>query len=126
MTSPLPAALAGHRQAFIDAMDDDFNTPAALAALHDLSRALRADGLGPEVLVRGAHELRTLAGALGLRAPRRQELDGSTIDSLIEERAAARRQRDFRRADEIRAEIERLGAILEDKPTGTAWRWKGR
>jgi cysteinyl-tRNA synthetase len=38
----------------------------------------------------------------------------------------ARRARDFRRADEIRAEIERLGAILEDKPTGTVWRWRGR
>jgi cysteinyl-tRNA synthetase len=38
----------------------------------------------------------------------------------------ARRARDFRRADEIRTEIERLGAILEDKPTGTVWRWRGR
>jgi cysteinyl-tRNA synthetase len=48
------------------------------------------------------------------------------VNRLIEERAEARRQRNFKRADEIRGEIERLGAILEDKPSGTVWRWKGR
>jgi cysteinyl-tRNA synthetase len=125
-TEPLPAPLAAFHQRFVDAMDDDFNTPEALAALFDLSRALRADGVSPQVLVRGAQELRTLAGALGLEGPRRDGLDKSRIDRLIEERTEARRQRNFRRADEIRAEIERLGAILEDKPTGTGWRWKGR
>ena len=48
------------------------------------------------------------------------------IDRLIAERAEARRQKNFKRADEIRAEIEQLGAILEDKPGSTGWRWKGR
>jgi cysteinyl-tRNA synthetase len=123
---PLPESLAGFRRAFVEAMDDDFNTPEALAALHELSRALRAEGVSAEVLGRGALELKTLAGALGLAAPRRQDLDEARIDRLIAERTEARRQRDFRRADEIRAEIEQLGAILEDKPTGTGWRWKGR
>jgi cysteinyl-tRNA synthetase len=74
----------------------------------------------------GAAELEELAGAVGLQGPRRAGLDEAQIDRLIEERAVARRARDFRRADEIRAEIERLGAILEDKPTGTVWRWRGR
>jgi cysteinyl-tRNA synthetase len=124
--APLPAELAGFRQRFLDAMDDDFNTPAALGALFDLSRALRAEGVSLPTLVRGAEELRTLAGALGLRGPRRAGLDEARIEALIAERAEARRRRDFRRADEIRAEIDRLGAVLEDKPTGTVWRWKGR
>jgi cysteinyl-tRNA synthetase len=123
---PLPAELAGYRQRFLDAMDDDFNTPEALAALFDLSRALRGDGMTPHALARGAEELRTLAGALGLQGPRRAGLDEPQVSRLIQERAEARRQRDFSRADEIRAEIEGLGAILEDKPTGTVWRWKGR
>ncbi len=123
---PLPPEFAGHRQRFLDAMDDDFNTPEALGALFDLSRALRSDGVAPPSLVRGAEELKTLAGALGLVGPRRGGLDEGQINRLIEERTEARRQRDFRRADEIRGEIERLGAILEDKPTGTVWRWKGR
>jgi cysteinyl-tRNA synthetase len=76
--------------------------------------------------VRGAAELQALAGALGLRGPRRAGLDEARIDGLIAERTEARRQRNFKRADEIRAEIEQLGAILEDKPTGTVWRWGGR
>ena len=126
VAGPLPDSLAGFRQAFVEAMDDDFNTPEALAALHELSRALRAEGVSPEVLGRGAIELQALAAALGRSAPRREGLDAARIDQLIAERTEARRQRDFRRADEIRAEIERLGAILEDKPTGTGWRWKGR
>jgi cysteinyl-tRNA synthetase len=123
---PLPAEFSGYRRRFLDAMDDDFNTPEALGALFDLSRALRADGVPPPSLVRGAEELKTLAGALGLAGPRRGGLDEGQINRLIEERTEARRQRKFQRADEIRGEIERLGAILEDKPTGTVWRWKGR
>jgi cysteinyl-tRNA synthetase len=122
---PLPDELAAFRRRFIDAMDDDFNTPEALGALFDFSRVLRAADT-PATLLRGAEELKTLAGALGLHAPRRGGLDETQIDRLIEERAAARRDRNFKRADEIRVEIEQLGAILEDKPTGTVWRWKGR
>jgi cysteinyl-tRNA synthetase len=121
-----PAELAGYRRRFLDAMDDDFNTPEALGALFDLSRALRGEGVTPRTLVWGAAELEELAGAVGLQGPRRAGLDEAQIDRLIEERTVARRARDFRRADEIRAEIERLGAILEDKPTGTVWRWRGR
>jgi cysteinyl-tRNA synthetase len=122
----LPEELVAFRQRFIDAMDDDFNTPEALAALHDFSRALRSEAVAADIVARGADELRTLAGALGLQGPRRGNVDEAHVSRLIEKRAEARRQRDFRRADEIRAEIEGLGAILEDKPTGTVWRWKGR
>ena len=76
--------------------------------------------------MRGAQELKTLAGALGLQAPRRAELDEAA--SIASSRSGRRpgAQRNFKRADEIRAEIEQLGAILEDKPAGTGWRWKGR
>jgi len=122
----LPEEFVGFGRRFLDAMNDDFNTPEALAALHDFSRALRSDATGAPAVVRGASELKTLAGALGLHGPRRVDVDEARIGELIEERTQARQRRDFRRADEIRAEIEGLGAILEDKPTGTVWRWKGR
>jgi cysteinyl-tRNA synthetase len=122
----LPADLQVFRQRFIDAMDDDFNTPEALAALHGLSQALRTGEVSPPRLVRGAQELKTLAGALGLHGPRRAGVDEARINRLIEERTEARRQKNFKRADEIRAEIEQLGAVLEDKPGSTGWRWKGR
>ena len=75
---------------------------------------------------RRADEIAVLAGALGLQGPRRAGLDEARINGLIEERAEARRQKNFKRADEIRAEIEQLGAVLEDKPGSTGWRWKGR
>jgi cysteinyl-tRNA synthetase len=123
---PLPAEFRVFRQRFTDAMDDDFNTPEALAALHGFSQALRSGEASVPHLVRGAQELKALAGALGLHGPHRAGLDEARITRLIDDRTEARRQRDFRRADEIRGEIERLGAILEDKPTGTVWRWKGR
>jgi cysteinyl-tRNA synthetase len=122
----LPAEVAVFRQRFVDAMDDDFNTPEALGALFDFSRALRSTDIAPATLVQGARELTALAGSLGLQGPRRSGLDEARLDRLIEERREARRERNFKRADEIRAEIEQLGAILEDKPTGTVWRWKGR
>jgi cysteinyl-tRNA synthetase len=123
---PPPAEFAAFRHRFVEAMEDDFNTPEALGALFDFSRALRSTAISPRALVRGAEELKTLAGALGLQGPRRGGLDEARIDRLIDERTAARRDRNFKRADEIRAEIEQLGAILEDKPSGTVWRWKGR
>jgi cysteinyl-tRNA synthetase len=123
---PLAPELQAFRQRFIDAMDDDFNTPEALAALHGLSQALRSGEVTGSKLQRGAQELKTLAGALGLHGPRRAGLDEARINRLIEERTEARRQKNFKRADEIRAEIEQLGAVLEDKPGSTGWRWKGR
>ena len=126
VAGPLPAELGGFRQRFVDAMDDDFNTPEALGALFDLSRALRAPDIAPATLVQGARELQALAGSVGLQGPRRSGLDAALIERLIEERQEARRGRNFKRADEIRAELDRLGAIVEDKPTGTVWRWKGR
>jgi cysteinyl-tRNA synthetase len=114
--SAVPAELASFRQRFIEAMDDDFNTP----------EALRAEGLPPGAVVSGARELRELAGVLGLHGPRRAELDQARLERLIDERAEARRQRNWRRADEIRAEIDQLGAIVEDKATCTEWRWKSQ
>jgi cysteinyl-tRNA synthetase len=122
---PVPAELVGFRRRFVAAMDDDFNTPEALAALFDLSRALRAEGRAPHAVARGARELKELAAVLGLHGPRRGHLDEERLKRLIDERAEARRQRNWQRADEIRSEIEQLGAIVEDKATGTEWRWRG-
>jgi len=119
---PLPPEFVPFRQRFIEAMNDDFNTPEALAALHDFSRVLRSAVGGAQAAARGADELKVLAGTLGLQGPRRVEVDEARIERLIQERTQARQRRDFRRADEIRVEIEGLGAVLEDTPTGTVWR----
>ena len=126
----LPTEFAEHRTRFIEAMDDDFNTPAALGSLFDFGRGLnRASSMSPQHLVRGAREFSSLALTLGLTEPK-PRIQGLSVEvseqigSLIRERAEARRNRDWKRADEIRAKIESLGAVLTDTPSGTEWEMK--
>jgi len=125
---------------FRDAMDDDINTPVALAVLFDLAgEAHRARAQAPAAA--RAHEalLRALAGLLGLlgaapaavkhsglhgseAADAARALDDAAIDALIAQRAAAKKERDFARADRIRAELGEQGIVLEDTSAGTVWR----
>ena len=105
-------------------MDDDFNTPQALGVLFDMARALaeRRDA-GPGAasgFVAGVDEMSALAGSLGLLV----EPDGATagppeeIRSLVDERAEARKRRDWKRSDEIRDRLRGLGWAVEDTPAG--------
>ena len=111
--------------AFRAAMNDDFNTPAALAVLFELasevnrSRSAAAAGL-----------LRALGATLGLlQQPPRAFLQGgagggvdaAAIEQRIAERAAAKRARDYALADRIRAELAAQGVRLDDGPQGTTW-----
>src|SRR5437867_1496985 len=122
----VPSAFAGFAPRFVAAMDDDFNTPQALGVLFDFARALseqRDRGLGtPEAragFVAGVAELVRLARVLGL-LQRRLEGGGPPpeVERLVGERTEARARRDFRRSDELPAEIQRLGLLVEDTPGG--------
>ena len=122
----LPPAFAGFAARFTAAMDDDFNTPQALGTLFDFARALsehRDRGLTTAEarggFAAGVAELVRLAGALGLL--RRGAAAGGPppeVERLVAERTAARGRRDFKRSDELRAEIQRLGWAVEDTASG--------
>ena len=113
-----------HAVRFRDAMDDDFNTPVALAALFDL-----ATQLNKSKSLADARQYKALAAVIGLleRTPQ-QFLQGASeagddIEERIEARSAAKKARNFAESDKIRAELLADGIVLEDKPDGTTnWR----
>jgi cysteinyl-tRNA synthetase len=128
--TPLAPDLAAHRDAFVAAMDDDFNTPQAMAALFDFARALNRGERTPEEMVSGAQELRELLGVLGFAEPK-PSIDGlpselaERIVALVRARAQARSNREWQRADELRAALAALDVSVKDTAAGTDWEWKG-
>ena len=112
-----------HRERFINAMDDDFNTPQAVAALFDLARDInRAAEEGRDIA--GAQAaLLELTGVLGLtlETPKLDAGAGPALDLLVETRAAFRRAKRFDLADMVRDRLTALGVSLEDGPDGTRW-----
>jgi cysteinyl-tRNA synthetase len=121
-------AVGGALTAFEAALDDDLNTPEALSAVHVMvgqGNALLAAG---EVTREGASRLRAVLGSmdavLGVLLPPAEDRLSPEEQALFDERQEARRARDFQRADEARATLERRGVVLEDGPKGTRWRRK--
>lgn len=119
-------AVAGIRQSFGAAMDDDLNTAEALAAVAQLETAVNIALSHGEMTE--AAKTAALAGfedvqaVLGILDPAQPELLPADIEALIAERLAARRAKNFARADEIRAQLAAQGIILEDGKDGTRWR----
>lgn len=133
-------AIGMFKKKFEEAMDDDFNTPLALASLFDLvthtnklmhgkdaftdaeraALAEASDLLARLSSVFGLDVTKSVRGAEGAAGG----IDEAAIRKLIDERTAARAAKDFRRGDEIRKELTERGVILEDTRDGTIWRRK--
>ena len=113
---------------FEEAMDDDFNTAAALAAIHDLVREINtAMSIGQLLSTDRETVLDAVArfdSVLGIFGPEESAMLDAEIEALIEERQAARRDRNFARSDEIRDLLAEKGIILEDTKDGVRWKRK--
>ena len=132
---------------FVAAMDDDFNTPEALAVISGLARELNAAKVdAPDAAPRLAAELKSLASVVGLLGceadawlksrpagePLTEDEAGGAepalsvaqIESLVEQRRQARAARDFAASDRIRDDLAGAGVIVEDGAKGTGWRYR--
>ncbi len=125
-------ALAPYRERFQQAMDDDFNTPEALAVLFDLAREInraREKKLkSAAALGAGLKQLGSVLGILEqnpenfLRGGGDVGVSDEEIDDLIRRRNEARDKKDWGEADRIRDQLQELGVVLEDGAGGTGWR----
>ena len=109
-----------------DALDDDFNSPKAISIIFELINQLNK-GANNDL----ANEIYSVLKALGLMAIPQEEfftksskIDHDHIEKLIQQRAQAKLQKDYQKADELRNEIDSLGVVLEDTANGTVWRIK--
>jgi cysteinyl-tRNA synthetase len=133
----LHASIARTHESFKKAMDNDLNTPMAVAELQkfrsDVNKLIES-GLSTDGRMRAREEFRKLGRVLGLFQLDQWDyatgpvlggyrLSGDEIDAKLAERNEARKQKDFKRADEIRQLLAADGIIIEDKPDGTS-RWK--
>ena len=121
----LLAEIPSYRKKFEDAMDDDLNTADAISAIFELVKFANTnvnDASSKAFAAALKKEIVALSDVLGLIVERKEENLDAEIEKMIEERQAARKARDFKRADEIRDELLAQGIILEDTREGVKWK----
>ena len=121
----LAAGISEYRKKFEEAMDDDFNTADALAAIFELVKFANSNvnensSRAFAKLLRD--EILQLMDVMGLIAEPKEELLDADIEKLIEERQAARKAKNFARSDEIRNELLEKGITLLDTREGVKWK----
>lgn len=115
----------GFETKFDEAMDDDFNTADAIAAIFELIKFANTNAdaaKSKEFLEALLNEIKALCDICGFKVEQKEELLDSDVEALIEERTAARKAKNFARADEIRDELLNKGIILEDTREGVKWK----
>ena len=124
------AEIDGFKAAFIQAMDDDFNTPKALAAIFDLvnycNKGLDSGSVDNKKLFYARNIILELTQIFGLEFLKEKSgaLSEDKIESLVQLRQECKKARNFQEADNIRKELEKQGVILEDTREKTTWRRK--
>ena len=125
-----------HKEAFLGAMDDDFNTREAIAALFEFSHTINKylapgselSNVSSETLTLILETFHELTGILGLFEADQttdkdsSELTGKLVEELIAIRAELRSEKNFKLADRIRDRLKEMGVVLEDSRDGTTWK----
>ena len=118
-------AMGEYRKKFEEAMDDDLNTADAVAALFELVKfantevSQESSGKFAAAVLK---EMTELSDILGLSLEKKEETLDEEIERLIAERQAARKAKNFARADEIRAQLLAQNIVLEDTREGVKWK----
>ncbi|MFZ7104721.1 MAG: DALR domain-containing protein, partial [Peptococcaceae bacterium] len=108
-----------YRKMFTEAMDDDFNSPQALAALFELARAINQAADGGSNIAEAKKVMLDLAqNVLGLKLASAGYEDNPEIQKLIQERQVYRKEKNWKEADAVREKLAALGVAVEDTPTG--------
>jgi cysteinyl-tRNA synthetase len=112
------------RKIFESKMEDDLNTADAITAIFEIVRIANVsitDSSSKALDDYVVSELTTLLGVLGIRTDKKEDTLDSEIEKLIEERQAARKAKDFKKADEIRDTLLAKGIVLKDTREGVKW-----
>lgn len=115
----------GFHNKFQEAMEDDFNTADALAAIFELVRFANSEitrEVSKEYAAYMLDKIKLLSDILGLKVEKEEVLLDADIEKLIEQRQQARKDRDFALADQIRDELKEKGILLEDTREGVRWK----
>lgn len=119
------AAFDALREKFEAAMDDDFNTADAISVVFEMVKRanITVTKESAAAYIRRVKELlEKLLEVLGIHAERKEESLDARVEALIEERQTARKEKNYARADEIRAELTAMGILLEDTKEGVKWK----
>jgi cysteinyl-tRNA synthetase len=128
--SQLTGILTQHKEKFIEAMDDDFNTPVAIAVLVSLAKEIEksiTSGFDEKTALKMLQTLKEMGSIIGIFEGREVEkpsrgVSTELVNLIIEIRDEARRKNDWETADRIRDRLKKIGVILEDTAEGTKWR----